>query len=241
MAVNDKLKPDAPATSVPASSASPPPPQRRSGRWWAQKLTSAGLVFGVGIALIAALGVAQRIGWITGAGQAPADAGDVDAVYACPMHPQIRQPLPGNCPICGMRLVPATSGRDTGLDALAVTITPAARRLANIQTDSVRSEPVVTTIETLGAIAIDESRMATIASYIDGRIERLFADYTGVHVDKGDHLAVVYSPELYSAQVEYLESRKSLDRTAFRRLSKRSGRHSSSWLTIRDSDSSSWE
>ena len=123
------------------------------------------------------------------------------------MHPQIRQPGPGSCPICGMALVPATSGAGADFDELAVTIEPAARRLANIETAEVKREPVVTTIETVGSIAIDESRMATIPSYIDGRIERLFADYTGVVVEQNDHLAVVYSPELYSAQVEYLESR----------------------------------
>ncbi len=109
-----------------------------------------------------------------------------------------------------MALVPATSSSAADLDELAVMIEPAARRLANIETAEVRHEPIVTTIETIGAIMIDESRMATIPSYIDGRIEELFADYTGVDVAKGDHLAVVYSPDLYSAQVEYLESRKSL-------------------------------
>ncbi|MEZ6108569.1 MAG: efflux RND transporter periplasmic adaptor subunit [Pirellulaceae bacterium] len=52
--------------------------------------------------------------------------------------------------------------------------------------------------------------IATIASYISGRVERLFADYTGVEVQTGDHLAVVYSPELYSKQVEYIETRRGL-------------------------------
>ena len=127
------------------------------------------------------------------------------------MHPQIRQPVPGRCPICGMALVPATSsGAD--LDDLAVRIEPAQRRLANIQTAKVTYQPVFTTIRTIGAILIDESRQATIASYIDGRVERLFADYTGVDVDKGDHLAVVYSPQLYSAQVEYIESKRTLSK-----------------------------
>ena len=125
------------------------------------------------------------------------------------MHPQIRQPGPGRCPICGMELVPAASG-SADLDEYAVHIEPAQRRLANIKTDTVRRDALSDTIRTVGAIAIDESRMATIPSYIDGRIERLFADYTGVDVKQGDHLAVVYSPELYAAQVEYVESRHAL-------------------------------
>jgi len=110
-----------------------------------------------------------------------------------------------------MPLVIAKGG-NVDIDKFAVKIEPAQRRLANIQTAEVKQDPLDTEIETIGAIQIDESRQATISSYIDGRLERLFADYTGVEVKKGDHLAVVYSPQLYSAQVEYLEARKALEK-----------------------------
>jgi len=162
--------------------------------------------------LIVVVGAAQRVGWIGANGASTVASGkDAQAIHTCPMHPQIRQPGPGRCPICGMKLVVATSsGGD--LDQFSVKIEPAQRRLANIQTDEVRRGPLAATIETVGAIAIDESRMATISSYIDGRIERLFADYTGVDVAKDDHLAVVYSPELYRAQVAYVEFHKSLEK-----------------------------
>jgi len=164
-----------------------------------------------GLILLAAIGVADRMGWISADGDGTLSATNGEAaIYTCPMHPQIRQPGEGRCPICGMALVPAATSSGDGLNELSVQIEPAQRRLANIQTIEVKSEPVFATIKTVGAIAIDESRMATIASYIDGRIERLFADYTGVSVAKGDHLAVIYSPELFSAQVEYLENRKAL-------------------------------
>jgi RND family efflux transporter MFP subunit len=166
-----------------------------------------------GVLLIVLLGVAQRIGWIEGGSQLAdsSSEGAASETYTCPMHPQIRQPGPGRCPICGMALVPATSaGAD--LDQLAVNIEPAQRRLANIETAEVTKQPVTSTLRTIGAIEIDESRQATIASYISGRVERLFADYTGVVVEKGDHLAVVYSPQIYSAQVEYIEARRTLNR-----------------------------
>ncbi len=186
-------------------------PHGRSGRFWIQKLISTALLLGVGLTLIAATGVAQRMGWISSGGAGPVTSGEAATqIHTCPMHPQIRQPGPGNCPICGMTLVPATAGGGADTALLSVKIEPAARRLANIKTGKVKREPIITTIETIGAVAIDESRIVTIASYIDGRIERLFADYTGIVVKKDDHLAVVYSPELYSAQVEYLESRKVL-------------------------------
>jgi len=113
-----------------------------------------------------------------------------------------------------MELVPASNAGTEGIDALAVKIEPAQRRLANIQTGAVQSATLADSISTVGAIAIDESRQATIAAYIDGRLERLFADYTGIDIKRGDHLAVIYSPQLYSAQVEYLEARRALQTAA---------------------------
>jgi len=185
--------------------------QPQNLKWWISRMVSPLLFLCAGLILLAAIGVADRMGWISADGDGTLSATNGEAaIYTCPMHPQIRQPGEGRCPICGMALVPAATSSGDGLNELSVQIEPAQRRLANIQTIEVKSEPVFATIKTVGAIAIDESRMATIASYIDGRIERLFADYTGVSVAKGDHLAVIYSPELFSAQVEYLENRKAL-------------------------------
>ncbi len=191
-----------------------PHPKARSIFWWAARFGNIALFFGTGVLLIVLLGVGQRIGWIrsTRLNMATTSASSANEIFTCSMHPQIRQPGEGRCPICGMALVPATSSGED-LDELAVRIEPAQRRLANIKTAEVAQRPVSTTIRTIGAIQIDESRQATIASYIDGRVERLFADYTGVEVDQDDHLAVVYSPQLYSAQVEYVESKRMLDRS----------------------------
>lgn len=204
-----------PQTAPSAGSENVPRPTARSLQWWLSRFGNLGLFVGVGILLIVLLGVAQQVGWIQGGSLAStaSSEGGSQEIHTCPMHPQIRQPGPGRCPICGMALVPATSsGAD--LDELAVRIEPAQRRLANIMTANVTEHPVSTTIRTIGAIQIDESRQSTIASYIDGRVERLFADYTGVDVEKGDHLAVVYSPQLYSAQVEYVESKRTLEKSS---------------------------
>lgn len=189
------------------------PPDAKPFWWWLLRLLPVALFFAAGIMLIVVLGLAQRLGWLrpTGPTASQAAADGAEQIFTCPMHPQIRQPEPGRCPICGMELVQAATG-GSDLDQFAVNIEPAQRRLANIQTAEVKQEPLTTSIETIGAIQIDESRQATIASYIDGRLERLFADYTGVEVDKGDHLAVVYSPQLFAAQVEYLESKKALSK-----------------------------
>ena len=188
-------------------------PLRSRMTWVGRKLLPLGLFVGAVVLLIVVVGIAQRLGWLR-AETSPTSAGTAasNAIYTCPMHPQIRQPAPGRCPICGMELVPASSAA-ADLDELTVKIEPAQRRLANIQTAKVQSAPLETQLQTVGAIAIDESRQATIAAYIDGRLERLFADYTGVDIRKGDHLAIIYSPQLYAAQVEYVEARRALSAT----------------------------
>ncbi|MCC9602507.1 efflux RND transporter periplasmic adaptor subunit [Stieleria sp. JC731] len=181
--------------------------QPRKLSWWLRRVGNVGAFFFAGVLLIVVLGLAQRIGWLSsgmGSGNSTS-AGSGQQIYTCPMHPQIRQEGEGRCPICGMALVPAATASSGG-DDFAIQIEPAQRRVANIQTAPVVSHPVISTIRTIGSIRIDESRKATIASYVDGRIERLFADYTGVFVEPNDHLAVIYSPQLYAAQVEYLEA-----------------------------------
>ena len=208
------MDPKLPNESGSSESANPSPhAPRRPWKWWLEKLMTPVLTLCVGTGLIAALGLAQRTGWFSPSSvptTVPGAPSSEEATYTCPMHPQIRQPESGRCPICGMELVPATASGGEDLDELSVRIDPAQRRLANIETAPTERNTVNATIRSVGAIAIDESRMATIASYTQGRIERLFADYTGVQVADGDHLAVVYSPELYSAQVDYLESKKTV-------------------------------
>ncbi len=200
------------APSTPKGLHSPPTGKRSPIQWLLRTLLPVGIFLLAGILLIAIAGVAQRVGWLNTSGEASAASEDTsqEAVYTCPMHPQIRQPTIGRCPICGMELVPAASAA-ADLDAFSVKIEPAQRRLANIQTSPVESGPLETTLEAVGVIAIDESRQATISAYIDGRLERLFADYTGVDIAKGDHLAIIYSPQLFAAQVDYVEARRSLD------------------------------
>lgn len=178
-----------------------------------RNLISAGIFLGVGLILIAVLGAAQRLGWIqTGAcnhGEtAEPAAGGKDVVYFCPMMcTPLRQSTPGRCPVCAMNLAPMNSAASQG-PQLSVQIDPAARRLANVQTVPVEFKRVQRTVRSIGKIAFDESRQKTISAYVNGRIEKLHVDFTGTDVRKGDHMALLYSPELYAAQVEYLVTRK---------------------------------
>lgn len=184
--------------------------------WWLKSLFRFVLAITAGAMIIAGVGFAQRLGWIRSGHEhatAPASAGPEtsDVVYVCPMMcTPARFPEPGRCPVCGMELVPVSAGGSGASHDHGVHIEPAARRLANIQTATVEARPVDRVIRTVGEISFDESRRATISSYVDGRIEQLFADYTGVDVAVGDHMVLLYSPDLYAAQVEYLVSRESV-------------------------------
>ena len=120
------------------------------------------------------------------------------------MHPQIMQPEPGECPICGMDLIPA-SGVSEGLLADQFRLTENAMALANIQTSIVgNGNAMDNTIKLSGKIVENEEANAVQVSYFSGRIERLNVNFTGEEVRKGQLLATIYSPELYAAQQELI-------------------------------------
>jgi Cu(I)/Ag(I) efflux system membrane fusion protein len=121
------------------------------------------------------------------------------------MHPQIRQTRPGNCPICGMKLIPVEEeGPSEG--PRVFTASEAARELMDIETQSVERRFVAAEIRMVGKVDYDETRLAYITAWVPGRLDRLFVDYTGVPVRKGDHMVYMYSPELLSAQEELLQA-----------------------------------
>ncbi len=130
------------------------------------------------------------------------------AIWTCSMHPHIRQEEPGDCPICGMDLVPLST-LDSGSGdeyAAEIMMTEEAASLADIQTSIVRREKPVNTIFLQGKVEPDESEMAEITARFGGRIEDLHISFAGEKVRKGDKLATVYSPELVNAQRELLET-----------------------------------
>lgn len=226
-------------------------------RWLLRILIQCAAIVGAVVVAIILVGLSQRVGWIrSGDAVASANASSTAPTeYTCPMHPEIRQPSPGKCPICGMPLVPVQSASKpaspkddeaeeaessaseryicpmmctppqtepgkcpvcamdlvkasagSGGNGRSVSIDAAARRILGIRTAPVTSENVFREVRTIGRIEYDEERVATIAAYVDGRLEELFAEYVGIEVGKGDPLATLYSPGLYSAQVEYLSS-----------------------------------
>ena len=118
-------------------------------------------------------------------------------VWTCSMHPQIRLPNPGSCPLCGMQLIPISK-------------LPKARgdleTRAGLVTEPVVRRELFKEIRTVGKLDYSERQVAYLTSRIVGRVDRLFVDFTGVEVKKGDHLVEIYSPELLVAQNELLLS-----------------------------------
>ncbi|MDO6600132.1 MULTISPECIES: efflux RND transporter periplasmic adaptor subunit [Flavobacteriaceae] len=125
-------------------------------------------------------------------------------MWTCSMHPQIMKSAPGDCPICGMDLIPAENNSD-GLMADQFKLTENAMALANIQTSIVGNDKVENNgILLSGKIVENEEENAIQVSYFSGRIERLNINSTGVKVNKGQLLATIYSPELFAAQQELI-------------------------------------
>ena len=181
--------------------------------------------------------------------------------YHCPMHPTYTSDKPGECPICGMKLVQMESSRDAGAiaggkrkiafyrspmnpsqsspvarkDEMGMDYVPvyedevsggseAVSGLATVSIDSERQQligmrtapvtvgPVGTGWRTSGRVAVDETRVRRVNVKVDGFVEKLFVDYTGKAVRKGEPLLSIYSPALLSAQSEYLLATQTRDR-----------------------------
>ena len=163
------------------------------------------------IVYLGILAVGLLLGWILFGGSSKEETDhnhdavtETNQMWTCSMHPQIMQPEAGDCPICGMDLIPAESGAD-GLLADQFKLTENAMALANIQTSIVGNGDVENnTIKLSGKIVENEESNAVQVSYFSGRIERLNVSFTGEEIRKGQLLATIYSPELYAAQQELI-------------------------------------
>lgn len=127
-------------------------------------------------------------------------------IYTCSMHPSIRQNEPGDCPICGMELIPVNDNSSSGGDPNELTMSLAAMKLAEIETSLVRSGNPVSTIYLPGRVVADQNKVSSVSSHAAGRIINLYVDYEGAYVKKGQKIASLYSPELISAQQEFLQT-----------------------------------
>ena len=155
--------------------------------------------------IIAGLGL-FLLGWYAGlpAKKPSGGGGSASRIWTCSMHPQVRQPNSGPCPICAMDLIPLESDDGGGLREVAVS--PAAAALMDLRVSPVLRQPAAAKVVLFGKLAYDERYATTTTARVAGRLDRFYVDYTGMFVRKGDHIAEVYSPQLLVAQKELIEA-----------------------------------
>lgn len=129
-------------------------------------------------------------------------------VWTCAMHPQVRQSEPGDCPICGMDLIPLS---DLGGGSERVMLSERAALLARIETVAVEriATPGVD-LRLLGRVEVDEGRVRNVSAWIGGRVDKLYVRETGTVVRRGQAIASLYSPEVYAAHQDLLTAAKSV-------------------------------
>ncbi|HZJ56463.1 MAG TPA: efflux RND transporter periplasmic adaptor subunit [Myxococcaceae bacterium] len=226
---------------------------RRFGPWILVLALLAGVAAGVGAAAL----VLRRPAGAPSAGPAEAHA---HTTYVCPMHPSITSDKPGECPICGMQLVPANAppplasaaagGRkllfyrspmdpkvtsptprkdEMGMDYVpvysdevegtehspsglaTVGIDPQRQQLIGLRTAPVTEGAVGGSWRTVGRVAVDETRVHHVSLRFSGFIEQVYVDYVGKQVRGGEPLFSIYSPDVVSAEEEYLLALRTRD------------------------------
>ncbi|HDP97689.1 MAG TPA: efflux RND transporter periplasmic adaptor subunit [bacterium] len=130
--------------------------------------------------------------------------------WTCSMHPNVKQPNPGQCPICGMDLIPVSSGKLEEEGPREIFLSEYAQKLAEIETSPAERKYVEKETQMVGKIEYDETRLSYITARAPGRIDKLLVNYTGIAVKKGAQLAQIYSPEILSTHQELLESLKAV-------------------------------
>lgn len=104
-------------------------------------------------------------------------------------------------------MLPAKPGGEA-TPANAVRVSPERQQLIGVRTEVIASKKLASTIRTVGVLAYDETHTTEIHTKIAGWVERLYVDYVGKSVRRGEPLFSIYSPDLVATQVEYLIARK---------------------------------
>jgi len=214
------------------------------------------------ILLVAAMFVLGVVAWLAFRSSPPHEhefvptmSAEGGVYWTCPMHPQVRLDAPGDCPICGMKLVkrvqPSSEaavdgevlywydpmrpevhfdkpGKSPFMDMQLVPKYASARAGARQQSPIIQIDPrmaqnlgmrtapvtrgaVALTLNAVGSVTVDETRIFAIESRTAGWVERLHVRAEGQPVARGQSVASIYSPDLYAAQSELALAAKSDD------------------------------
>jgi RND family efflux transporter MFP subunit len=142
--------------------------------------------------------------------------------YHCPMHPSFHSDKPGNCGICGMRLVPdddaahpagappqAEGAPPASMPMGTINVSPEKQQLIGVRYGTVEMAAGIHNFRAAGKVAADETRVAKVQSKVEGWIDKVHVNFIGKLVEKGQPLLTLYSPEMLATQQEYLLALKS--------------------------------
>jgi len=133
----------------------------------------------------------------------------LDASYTCPMHPEIVRDQPGQCPICGMDLVPLEADAGAGAEGAVVTISPEVVNNLGVRTAQASRGDIGRRIDTLGYVDYDEERLVHVHVREEGWVEALAVRAVGDAVKAGQLLFELYAPNILKAQDDYLQALRS--------------------------------
>lgn len=177
-----------------------------------KKAVSLALIIGVSVAVGMAV---QRFAGNSDAEHKQESSATVETVAAapqvwtCSMHPSVKLPKPGKCPICFMDLIPLDTGEGED-EGRVITVSEYSAKLMEIETSPVERRFVDAEVRMVGKVDYDETRVSYISAWVPGRLDRLFVNYTGIPVKKGEHMVEIYSPNLLVAQEELIQAGKTL-------------------------------
>jgi len=175
------------------------------------KIGRTGAIIAVIFALIAAFASGYLLRGGSGAeegARAHREADRGTEVWTCSMHLQIRQARPGKCPICGMDLIPVAEDGGGEVGPRQIRLSDHARLLAEVLSTPVGRANLESEVRLVGKVDYDETALGYITAWVPGRIDKLFIDYTGVKVKKGQSMVSLYSPQLLLAQDELIQASK---------------------------------
>ena len=142
----------------------------------------------------------------------PHDESEHQQWYTCSMHPTVRLLDPNaRCPICFMALIPVVDEVSGGGGPNRIVISADAAAASRVETAKVGRFYPSATVRLFGKVTYDETSVARLTAYFPGRIERLFVNYVGIPVNRGDHLVELYSPELLAAFEELRQVKAAAD------------------------------
>jgi len=140
-----------------------------------------------------------------------------DSVWTCSMHPQIRKDEAGDCPICGMELIPA-SQMEHEIDPDAIRMSKSARQLAQVETVTVGSQDYNSNLSLSGRLEVNQDETQSISANFNARVEKLYVNEEGEAISKNQVIAELYAPNIQvlkeelslATQQENLELLKSI-------------------------------